>query len=78
MNINDCKGCESESHAYTVYKKYTLCGILYRQKLKEFEVPICPCVECLIKMVCAKGCDSYAAYMSMVYKSGITNLDRNR
>ena len=73
MNIKDCKGCRSEVCIHTDYGRFKLCSILYRHKLKEFNIPMCPCSECLIKMMCAEGCDPYMIYMSIINKKGSLN-----
>ena len=76
MNINDCKGCRSEKCIHTDYRRFKLCGILYRHKLKEFKIPICPCVECLIKMMCNEGCDPYTTYMTTINKDDVFYIDK--
>ena len=75
MEIKDCKGCRSKRYSYTKYKKFTLCGILYRQKLKKFEIPMCPCVECIVKMMCKNSCDPYKTYVSTINKNSILDSD---
>ena len=66
MNIKDCKGCYSEQYMDTTSKNHTVCGVLYKGKLKV--IFMCPCVECLIKMMCEKACQSYKDYVQKVNK----------
>jgi hypothetical protein len=58
MNMNDCKGCLSRQYRGL----YILCNIIYKQSPIEIDIPICPCVECLIKMVCREICSTYLRY----------------
>lgn len=45
--LNGCKGC-------LVTNNYGECGI--KDNLKN----ICPCIECLVKMVCEKPCEEWS------------------
>jgi hypothetical protein len=74
MNINNCKGCRSQIYSYTKYKKFMLCGILYRHKLKEFKIPMCPCAECIVKVMCKNSCNPYKTYVSTINKNGINSI----
>ena len=67
MNIKDCKGCYSERFMNTAHKNYTVCEILYEGEIKV--IFMCPCVECLIKMMCTEICQSYKDY---IIKSSFT------
>ena len=62
MNMDDCKGCLSKQHR----RLYILCSIVYKQSPIEIDVPICPCVECLIKMICREPCNIHLRYSKHV------------
>lgn len=47
-----CKGCRGS------------CGANSSLRLaKNGDVTICPCVSCIIKVVCTKGCDEFSKYV---------------
>ena len=59
MKINDCKGCYSDKEAcyFTDAKK---------DKPDEFrKLPICPCVGCIVKMVCNLPCQEYSDFSNI-------------
>ena len=65
-----CKGCktydnEMNSLSYDQKRKYTyLCNISVPFKGKE----LCPCSECIVKMMCSAGCEKLNSYCSRVPK----------
>ena len=68
MDLKDCKGCCSEK-SIVIRKEwttYTICGMSLVKELPEkfYKIPVCPCVECLIKPVCKKECEEYGEYAS--------------
>ncbi len=68
MVLKDCKGCCSEKNI--IIKKgwttYTMCGMASEKGIPEkfYKIPMCPCVECLIKPICNKNCEEYCEYVS--------------
>ena len=55
MEIKDCKGCCSDKEA---------CFFTHaKNKPDEFKkLPMCPCVDCIIKMVCELPCQEYSDF----------------
>lgn len=73
MDLKDCKGCCSEKNIYIKekgYSTYTICGMSNVKKIPEkfYKIPMCPCVECLIKSMCKKECEEYIEYISKYAK----------
>ena len=54
MNIDDCKGCSSENSE---------CTELYKEI--DGNVYICPCVDCIVKMICKEICESYIEHFEI-------------
>ena len=73
MDLKDCKGCCSEKNICIErkgYSTYTVCGMSNIKKTPEkfYKIPMCPCVECLIKVMCKKECEEYNEYVSKYAK----------
>ena len=54
-----CKGCRS----YSPYEE-TLCSAEVIQFISESKE--CPCLTCLIKMICENSCDKFLIYLEKV------------
>ena len=56
MNTNDCKGCYSDN-------KHCNFTPLKRDNIDIFnKLPICPCVDCVVKMICNHPCPEYSDF----------------
>ncbi len=62
MNENKCKGCKS----YRPYAVRGTCSTGLSQKLLNGE---CPCVKCLVKVMCIQVCDPFKEYVELVSKT---------
>ena len=62
MNIKDCEGCYSKAFMRGKEKKHFPCGIVYHNRPHPANIPICPCVDCVVKVMCNKACEEYKAY----------------
>lgn len=51
-----CEGC----HSYN--KESPMCQAGVIQEVREY---LCPCLDCLIKMVCVKPCEPFKKYVDM-------------
>ena len=59
MNINDCKGCYSNNETCNfTHLKGDVEGF---NKLFN-KIPMCPCTNCVIKMMCNQGCPEYSDF----------------
>ena len=71
MEIKDCKGCRSEIYMKLSNISYTVCGVLHlhiKRKLKTVKnISICPCQNCIIKMICNIQCKQYERYKEMLF-----------
>ena len=62
MEISDCKGCRSRQSSDNKVQIYS-----YEQKLKAVaRLPICPCVNCIVKGMCSAACKEYLTYMTKI------------
>ena len=66
MNIKDCEGCYNDNALSA-----TLCEFrALRRDPKEFKkIPMCPCVTCLVKMMCRYGCPEYNDFVTKTNRS---------
>ena len=65
MNIKDCKGCYSNGKGSEVMK----CSVLYNMKHYPglfTSFPICPCANCIVKMMCNAGCKEYNIFIESI------------
>ncbi len=60
---NDCKGCYSKS-------RNNICV-----RMHHYKNGICPCVTCLIKVMCMEACDEYRKFWRGM---GEPNKERNK
>ena len=69
MNTKDCKGCYSNQFIRED-RDYSGCEVLHSYMgLKSTvvkDISICPCVECLIKVMCNKQCERYKKHYNLV------------
>ena len=59
-----CKGCRTYDYVLELHKGSCLAGVT--PHLSETEQ--CPCITCIIKVMCNKACDDFHDYMTK-YKS---------
>lgn len=61
---NLCKGCKALYIDEEDLFKYKVCKDYVSPKcfIKNKKIITCPCVECLVKMVCTEACDDFEFY----------------
>ncbi len=73
--VERCEGCRS----YMFWKRVIPTCILYPFNKKEGD---CPCSECLIKVICSKGCPEYSIWYAecrkFMIKRKVENEIQNR
>lgn len=77
MNIKECEGCCSYVFSEDIdnITSYSICGM----HSKDFDkIPTCPCVNCIVKMICNKPCDEYSTYFQMYGLAWSRFKKRNR
>ncbi len=67
MNINDCKGCYSSVKELGVIKCSVLHG-MKRQPNLFTRFPMCPCVDCIVKMMCKILCQEFSEFSTNFYR----------
>jgi hypothetical protein len=64
MEINDCKGCLSGQYLSYNFKDKNVCEVLYVGELEIIKrISMCPCTNCIIKMICIEECTNYRRYV---------------
>ena len=62
-----CKGCRTYDYVLELHKGSCLAGVT--PQLSETEQ--CPCITCIVKMICGEGCKAYIEYRELDIKMKI-------
>ena len=67
---NECKGCVAYRNTYGEDEPH--CGLALISRISETEQ--CPCITCIVKVVCVSTCSDYQKYVT---KSNKFRRDNN-
>lgn len=66
MTTLDCKGCNTYDEADPHIGNKPRCR--FNPQINDY---VCPCYECVVKVVCNKPCGKWFNYVRYMYKSGL-------